>query len=68
MPKHKLVEVPVRVLRQTEKAWLVESERGDEVWVPKSVCELDADTLRSDLPCDGTIKLPEKWAIEKELA
>ena len=68
MSRDKLVDVPVRVLRQTEKAWLVESSRGDEVWVPKSVCELDADTPRSDLPCDGTITLPERWAIEKELA
>lgn len=48
-----------RLVHQTTDAWLIETDSGDEVWLPKSQCELDED--------DNTVEVPEWLAIEKGL-
>lgn len=56
--EHRLADIEVVVKHQTEKAWLVYSTiTGKEAWVPKSVGELDGNTLT----------LPEILAEDKEL-
>jgi hypothetical protein len=57
MREPKLIDLNVTVLDSREKAWLVETEDGQEAWVPKSQAELDDDVLT----------LPEWLAIEKGL-
>ena len=47
MARSTLVDVKADFLHQTEKAWLVRTSTGAEVWVPKSQCEVDPpDGLR----------------------
>lgn len=44
--------------KETDMAWLVKIDE-DEVWLPKSVCELDEK--------DGVAEVPEWICFEKEL-
>jgi hypothetical protein len=46
------------IVHETEKAFLF-NIGGKEVWLPKSLIEVDYESK--------TITLPEKWAIEKEI-
>lgn len=49
--------VNVKVRRETEKAWLVD-DGSQEVWMPKSQCEL---YLREDDTCD---LFAEEWILK----
>lgn len=42
----------IRVRRETERAWLVELDdmAREEVWLPKSVCELAFDETEAVVP------------------
>jgi len=46
------------LIKETDLSWLLKID-GDQIWFPKSRCEIDED--------DGTIEVPEWLAIEKEL-
>jgi hypothetical protein len=46
------------IVRETEKAYLIDFG-GKEVWLPKSIIEVDIDTM--------TVTMPERIAIEKEI-
>lgn len=48
------------LIRESDSAWLIRTADGDEVWLPKSQCELDED--------DNRVDVPEWLAIEKGLA
>lgn len=64
----KVVDVSCLVKRQTEKAWLVVSEHGKEVWLPKSQVEVDIDGAPGGrLPWNGVVTLPQWLAINEEL-
>ena len=52
-----LIDMPARQIHQTDKAWLLETENKDRVWIAKSASEFDGETLT----------LPEPLAQEKEL-
>jgi hypothetical protein len=56
-----LVDVPCEILRESPSglAWLVMTDSGEKVWLPKSLCEYDDN--------DGTMAMPEYFAIEKGL-
>jgi hypothetical protein len=47
-----------KIVHETEKAYLI-SFGGKEVWLPKSMIEVDVDTM--------TVTMPERLAIEKEI-
>lgn len=46
------------IVRETEKAYLINFD-GKKVWLPKSMIEVDIDTM--------TVTMPENLAIEKEI-
>jgi hypothetical protein len=46
------------IVHETEKAYLI-NFGGKEVWLPKSMIEVDIDTM--------TVTMPERLAIEKEI-
>lgn len=57
--KSDLVDVSdIEFRLETEKAWMVLTSKGKEVWIPKSQCE------RND---DGSLTMPEWMATEKGL-
>ena len=56
--KSDLVDLDVRLIHETDKAWLV-SDGQNEVWIPKSMCEFDQ--------ASGTLTLREPLALEKGL-
>jgi hypothetical protein len=69
-----LVDIPVTVITQTEKAWKVGLQQGsvggqrgvggadgNGVWVPKSLCEVEKNGL------NATITLSRRLAQEKGL-
>jgi transcription elongation factor len=57
---HDIIDIGVTLKHETEKAYLVVSDlTGNEVWVPKSLCELDGSKTE--------LQLSEKFALEKEL-
>ena len=56
--KSNLIDIAARLVHETEKAILVETEMTKKpIWLPKSSCELD----------DGTLTLPEPLALDKGL-
>ena len=63
----KVLDLPCTLDRETDKAVLVSTDANDEVWVPKSLCEVTKDDPEEDPPCKATIAIKEHWAIEKEL-
>lgn len=61
-----LVDLEVEVKDESDKAWKVfHGDTDRTVWLPKSVCELDPEP--AGLPAKATLRLPENWAIDKEL-
>lgn len=62
----KLIDLTQVYIHETDKALLVQSDFGNEVWLPKSVVEFDtAKTYKRGDPVE--ITLPEDYAQEKEL-
>lgn len=61
MPKQELFDLAVDLIHQTEKAWLIDDGKK-QVWVPKSMAELDKNP-------DGTYTLtaPERFLQSKDL-
>jgi hypothetical protein len=57
--KSSLVDIDAVLVHQTEKAYFVHTENKNGVWLPKSMCEYNAD--------DKTVTMEESFAIEKEL-
>lgn len=71
MNRRRLTDIEVRVIHQTDAAWLVESLiTGREAWVPKSVADLEFD-MNDPIITTGaranTLTMPEYMAEEKEL-
>lgn len=61
MPRRLLEDVIVQLKHETLKAWLVNDGKQD-VWIPKSMCEMEKNP-------DGTYTLTaeEQYLIEKGL-
>lgn len=57
--KSDLVDVTVKLLHETDRAYLV-TDDTENLWVPKSQCEIEADTNGT-----WTLTLPEWLAQEK---
>lgn len=55
--KSNLIDLPARLVHQTEKAWLLDTGEKKPVWIAKSAAEFDGETLT----------LPEPLALEKGL-
>jgi hypothetical protein len=65
--KSDLVDVlDVRLVHETDKALLVETETAGKVWVPKSRCEFESAYLCNHEKY-GTLTLPKSLAEEKGL-
>lgn len=43
--KSDLVDIEIAKQHETEKAYLFENMKGEKVWLPKSQCEYDGETL-----------------------
>lgn len=57
------VTIPeVVVTKETEKALLVRTEEGDEIWVPKSVVDEDSEVYQKG--DEGTLTVQE-WFVKK---
>lgn len=56
--RSELFDLKAMLQHETPSAWLVLTEDGKKVWLPKSQVEDN---------CDGTFTLPEWLAIEKGL-
>lgn len=52
-----LIDLPARLVHETEKAWLLDTGEQKPVWIPKSAAEFDGETLT----------LPEPLALDKGL-
>ena len=55
----RLVDLDARLVHETEKAWLLDTGKGEPTWLPKSACEFDQT--------DGVLTLPQALAEEKGL-
>ncbi len=55
--KSDLIDLPARLVHETEKAWLLDFGEAKPVWIPKSAAEFDGKELT----------LPEPLALEKGL-
>ena len=55
--KSNLIDIPARLIHETEKAWLLTTDDTNKVWIAKSAAEFDGETLT----------LPEPLALEKGL-
>ena len=55
--KSDLIDIPARLVHETELAWLLDTGDKKPVWIPKSACEFDVETLT----------LPKRAALEKGL-
>lgn len=53
--KSDLVDIPARLIHETELAWLLLTAGMPATWIPKSACDFDGETLT----------LPEALAIDK---
>jgi len=63
--KSNLIDIEVRLIHSTEKAWLIESDTTpNPVWLPKSQGELERIPGRSGY---YTLTIEENRATEKEL-
>lgn len=56
MKNHDITEIDAKVKHQTASAVMVENLKGEDVWLSKSLIEVDGD---------GTIQLPE-WLAERK--
>lgn len=56
-----------RVLRETDKAVLVQTEAGDEVWIPKSVVHDDSEIYDGGSET-GELVVKAWWAEKEGLA
>lgn len=45
-----IIEVGADLIRSTEKAWLVRSDVGEEIWIPKSLAEYNERRSELSLP------------------
>jgi hypothetical protein len=54
-----IVDIDCIITRQTERAYCVDAGTGHDVWLPKSLCEWDAE--------DKTMAMPEWLAMDKGL-
>lgn len=63
----KMIDIDCTLERETEKAVLVTTDVTAEVWVPKSLCKIEKKHEHHQMPCEGTITLPESLAIDKGL-
>lgn len=52
-----LVDLEARLIHETEKAWLLETENEPSIWIAKSLGEFDGETLT----------IPKRIAQEKGL-
>lgn len=52
MGRRSLEDIDGVVVRETELAWLFDYGGDAPVWLPKSVCEWDADGKQMTLPHD----------------
>jgi hypothetical protein len=59
MPKSDIFDVAVKLIHETEKAYLVTADEKEKVWFPKSMCELEENQ-------DGTYTLTAKTFMLKE--
>ena len=55
--KSNLIDLPARLIHETEKAWLLSTDGDNKVWIPKSAAEFE----------DGVLTMPEPLALEKGL-
>jgi hypothetical protein len=53
------VDVTADLVHETEKAYLLRSDTGDEAWVPKAAVEYDR--------AEGVFTMPRRLAEEKGL-
>lgn len=53
-----LVDVDADMIHETEKAYKIKDGNGNEVWIPKSMCEWDGD---------GKFTMKESFAMSKGL-
>jgi RNase P/RNase MRP subunit p29 len=62
--KSDLIDIEVRVLNETDRAYRVDFGGKETVWVPKSQCEFE---YREGIEINGVLTLPEWLALEKGL-
>ena len=55
--KSDLIDIPARLIHETDGAWLLDTGDDKPVWIPKSAAEFDGETLT----------LREPLALEKGL-
>lgn len=58
--RHSLIDIAVVLIHETERAYLLDHGGKDNVWLPKSRCELDVNEVGV-----GTVTLEERLAEEK---
>lgn len=66
MPRHKreLVDLEAVLVHQTEKAYLLDFDGEDAIWIPKSIAEVYDEPTSSGLV---TVTLPISYATDKGL-
>ena len=63
--KSNIIDIEVEIAHRTEKAVLVHTGvRGDAVWLPLSMIEMDLDDT---IPGMAIVTLPESLAMDKGL-
>lgn len=62
--KSDITDLKVTVHYETPKAWLVSNDKKKEVWLPKSMVEMDTK-FKTYAPVAGIVTLPE-WLAERE--
>ena len=63
----KLLNLNCTIVHETEKAVLVTADIGEDVWIPKSLCEIEKKRPNDQPPCAATITIAENVAISKGL-
>jgi len=62
-----MIDIECTLERETAKAVLVTTDVSSDVWIPKSMCEIEKKHDYEEMPCEGTITLAHNYAVEKEL-
>ena len=62
-----MIDIECTLERETQKAVLVTTDVSSEVWIPKSMCEIEKKDPNDEMPCAGTITLSERYAVDKEI-
>lgn len=65
--KKQLLDLDCTLVHETEKAVLVAAEIGEDVWIPKSLCEIEKRNPNAVPPCDAIITISASLAISKGL-